>query len=186
MKAGKMMLVGLGNPGKEFENTYHNVGALALHEIADRLEGEGTPITFGAHKNLFRYAKVQNIILIFPLTFMNGSGKAVKEAIKKFGISPKDLTVIHDESDLPLGAYRESKGRGAAGHRGVQSIIDALHTNQFTRVRIGVREDGAEKRREKASVFVLRTVKPRHRKILDAVFETVTDHFTVKSEAGKS
>jgi PTH1 family peptidyl-tRNA hydrolase len=157
MKLRRKIVVGLGNPGKEYAGTFHNVGVLAMETLA-ALSGEwagGAPPLFVA-----------------PTTFMNESGGAVRAAMKKFGARPEDLIVLHDESDLPLGDYKTSFGKNSAGHKGVQSIIDALGTKEFTRIRIGIRPP-QERHRTKASSFVLKMIGARDRKILDGVFEKI-------------
>jgi len=113
-----ILIVGLGNPGKEYQGTRHNVG----HAIIDELE----------KKNL------NDFILAKPGTFMNQSGRAVKKLIKNYKLEIKNLVVAHDDIDLPLEEFKIQKGRGAAGHKGVQSIIDELGTKDFWRVRIGI------------------------------------------------
>lgn len=158
------MIVGLGNPGAEFKETYHNAGALALKAIATG--------TFEPHKKLFEYALGDGLVFVQPLIFMNESGRAVREAMKKFKAAPKDLVVLHDDSDLPLGAYQISWSKGAAGHKGVQSIMDALHTKSFTRVRIGIRRV-KEVRRKKAEEFVLKKISRKDKKTLEATFQNI-------------
>ncbi len=162
--ARKRIFIGLGNPGKEYENTYHNAGLLAVDQLADA--------PFKKHKGLFEYTTAPDAVFIRPLTYMNESGSAAREALKKFNARAEDLTVIHDESDLPLGTFKVSKGRGAAGHKGVQSIIDALGTNEFTRIRIGIR-DPRERRRKKAGEFALARIAARDRAALQAVFKKI-------------
>lgn len=155
------LLVGLGNPGEEYENTYHNVGLQALEHLrpADcrfRPGGRGK----------FEYCKTRGgVVLVRPLTFMNESGAATAEALKYFRLKPAAMLVLHDDSDLPLGEWRTAFGRGAAGHHGVESIIRALGTKEFGRARIGVRE-----RPGKAGDFVLRRISPANKKKLQSVF----------------
>ncbi|MGC9599452.1 MAG: aminoacyl-tRNA hydrolase [Minisyncoccia bacterium] len=175
MKAVKTILVGIGNPGPEFENTYHNVGRAALATIARRLPN-GESLAWKTHKKLFRYAAHGTMVLVAPLTFMNESGRAVREAMKKFKAAPEDLVVVHDESDLPVGTYKISFGRGSAGNKGIQSIITTLRTNRFTRIRIGIREAG-EKKHRKASAFVLVKITPKDRVVFDALFSAIATRF---------
>ncbi len=163
MRARKKLVVGLGNPGPEFANTYHNAGALAVRAMAGGL-------AWKSHKKLFSYAAAADgTTFILPLVFMNESGRAVREAMKKFKAAPEDLTVIHDDSDLPLGAYKVSIGRGAAGHKGARSVMDALRSKDFTRIRIGIRNP-RERQRKKAGEFVLGSISTGDRKKLAAVF----------------
>ena len=159
------IIVGLGNPGKEYEDTYHNVGQWALSmlekERALSLPGKDTQ----THKGDF--------ILVRPLTYMNDSGKAVREALKKFHAKPEHLVVIHDDSDITVGNYKISFARSSAGHKGVQSIIDNLKTNEFTRVRIGIRP-AREARRKKAGEFALKKITPQDKKTFFEVFKKVS------------
>ncbi len=165
MKPKRTIIVGLGNPGEEYATTYHNVGALALRTIAGAAE-------FKTHKALFLFATTGEAVFILPLTFMNESGVAVREAMKKLDAKPNDLIVIHDESDLSVGTYKISVGKNSAGHRGVQSIMDALHAKDFTRVRIGIRPAN-ERRREKAGVFVLKNITAKDRKVFEKIFNEI-------------
>jgi PTH1 family peptidyl-tRNA hydrolase len=116
----KTLIVGLGNPGKKYEKTRHNVG----FRVIDELE-----------KQIFN----SDIILLKPDNFMNNSGRAVKKALKYSSLNTQDLIVVHDDIDLSLGDIRVSKNSSSAGHKGVQSIIDTLGTKDFTRIRIGIR-----------------------------------------------
>lgn len=110
------LIVGLGNPGKKYVGTRHNIGADLVRSV-ERIDGARLFVTD---------------------TFMNESGPAVAAALKKWKISPADLIVVHDDLDLPLGEVKISKNAGSAGHKGVQSIIDALGTKEFTRIRLGI------------------------------------------------
>lgn len=121
------LIVGLGNPGKEYENTRHNFGFIALDCIQNSNEE-----LFGAQKILFEK----------PQTYMNDSGKAVKKIADFYKISPEEILVLHDDLDLPLGEIRISQNSGAGGHKGVQSIIDNLGSKNFTRIRLGIKPAG--------------------------------------------
>lgn len=156
------LIIGLGNPGKEFENTYHNAGRLALEAMAGAAEWK-------KHKNLFEYAEGDHAVFVRPLTFMNESGQAVREAMKKFKVQPEGLTVIHDDSDIVIGSFKLSFARNSAGHKGVQSIIDTLHGNKFFRARIGIRPV-REARRQKAGEFALKKISPKDKKTLETIF----------------
>ena len=128
-----MLIVGLGNPGKKYKNTRHNVG----FQVVDKFAKENDFPEFKLSK---RYnsliSEKENIVLVKPQTFMNESGKAVKALLKN--TMKTVLVVIHDDIDLPLGKIRISKNRGAAGHKGVESIIKEIGTKDFTRFRIGI------------------------------------------------
>ena len=160
-----MLVVGLGNPGSEYENTYHNVGAAAVTRLA-------SDALFERYKDIFEYAKIGKDVFVRPLTFMNESGKAVREAMKQFKAKPTDLTVIHDDSDIIVGNYKISFAKNSAGHKGVQSIIDALKTNEFTRIRIGIRP-AQEKKRQKAGEFALKQISKTDHAAFEAIFEKI-------------
>ena len=169
------LIIGLGNPDPSLENTYHNVGVLAVQWIAEHadVDGPGMPApTFRAHKDAFEYAKTRDGILIRPLVFMNESGRAVKEAMHVFGVAAKDILVIHDDSDLPVGEFKRVSGGGSAGHNGIRSIIDHLHTEDFARIRIGIREKD-EAHRKKAGDFVLSPITPADKQAFEAVFKKI-------------
>lgn len=111
---------------------------------------------------------------------MNKSGKFVAEAVKKEGIESEELLVAHDDSDLELGTYKLQIGRGAGGHHGVESIQQHLKTNEFWRLRIGIRPSPSEAstkdgRHLKAGEFVLKKISPVNKKILEKVFEKIAE-----------
>jgi peptidyl-tRNA hydrolase, PTH1 family len=129
-------IVGLGNPGKEYERTRHNIAWLVLKSVIDEtnfpsLHDSSALSSRVAEGSLFG----QDVRIMFPTTFMNNSGGAVKKSLAE---GPQSLVVVHDEVDLPFGAVRIGVGRGAGGHNGVKSVISALGSTEFTRIRIGV------------------------------------------------
>lgn len=132
------IVLGLGNPGEEYENTRHNVGAMAVIAFckAQEIETFENDKTTGSLKAEGKIGKSKTLFLL-PQTYMNNSGKAVKKlvATKK---KAAEMVVVHDDIDLPLGTYKVAFGRGSGGHRGVESIIRAVKTKDFTRVRIGI------------------------------------------------
>jgi len=133
-----ILIVGLGNPGNKFKKTRHNLGFLVLDELAKQ---NNFPSWQKNQKANCLYAKKINqptVELIKPLTQMNNSGQSVKYLVQKHKIKPENLIVIHDDIDLLLGKIRLVKNRGAAGHRGVESIINELKTKDFIRIRIGI------------------------------------------------
>jgi len=132
-----ILIVGLGNPGRKYNHTRHNIGFNVVDILAEKEKWRKSK------KTKCDYIKKQisnkNVELIKPMTFMNDSGKAVKYAQKKYNIPSEKIFIIHDDIDLPVGAIRISKNSSSAGHKGVQSIIDELHTKNFVRIRIGIR-----------------------------------------------
>jgi len=144
------IIVGLGNPGKKYEYTRHNAGFLAVDHYMEgkeviscesKFDGTICEIHFHPHIPLLAKEGLGAVKTFFvkPKTFMNESGRAVKEIAKFYKIDiTRDLLVIHDEVDLPFGEIRTTHSSQAAGHNGVKSIIDALGTQDFHRARIGV------------------------------------------------
>ncbi len=157
-----LLIVGLGNPGKEYEKTRHNIGYLVIDELAKQ--------------------KTNDVVLLKPQTFMNNSGTAVLAAVNFYKIKPAGLWIIHDDIDLPLGEFKISQNRGSAGHKGVQSIINALGTKNFNRVRIGIcPKTGKPKAVEK---FVLQNFTKSEEKIIQTVIPQIID--LLKSDFNKS
>ena len=130
-------LIGLGNTGAEYERTYHNVGVFVAREIAELAQADGLELR-----------------VYEPTGFMNVSGLPVRAWIKQNNVSLAECVVVHDESDLTIGQYKLSLGGGSAGHKGIESIASALGTEEFWRLRVGVR-DPSEVVRTKAGEFVL-------------------------------
>ena len=159
------MIVGLGNPGKEYESTYHNVGFLFINHLTDKRSSK---------IKSFEYARADDIIFIKPLTYMNESGKAVFEAMKYFAIKSDEILLVHDDVDITPGEYKFSFGGGSAGHKGVESIIKYLGTKNFWRLRIGIakyklREE--KKVRVKAEKFVLKNITKEDLKKINLAFD---------------
>lgn len=144
-----ILVVGLGNPGREYVGTRHNVGFAAIERLADRL---GVTLRVGRDRASVAEARIgeRRIVLAEPTTFMNESGVAVGALARRHGIDdPARVVVVHDELDLPPGVVRVKVGGGLAGHNGLRSIASHLGTNDFLRVRIGVgkprsKEQGAD------------------------------------------
>lgn len=131
------LIIGLGNPGEEYENARHNVGFVAVDAIAKK---EGSIFSFEKKFNA-EVAKSRfndrPAILIKPFTFVNNSGEAVKKIKSFYKVKPEDVIVIHDDLDIEFSDFKVSFARNAGGHRGVQSVINCLKTNKFWRLRIG-------------------------------------------------
>jgi len=135
-----LLVVGLGNPGREYERTRHNVGWLVVDELARRLEGRWREKFSG------RLAEVRvdglRLALLKPETFMNDSGRSVAAAARFFKVEPESLLVVHDDVDLEAGRLQARSGGGLAGHNGLRSLAQALGTQDFLRLRIGVGRPG--------------------------------------------
>ncbi|MFA5053474.1 MAG: aminoacyl-tRNA hydrolase [Parcubacteria group bacterium] len=161
------LVVGLGNPEDEYEGTYHNVGSVALERLSGNEEFK-KPFSIWKGKP-FKYLKGRTRVYIRPFGFMNESGKGVYSAMKHFGVKPEEILVIHDDADIGIGTYKLSLGGGSAGHNGVKSVIDHLKTENFWRLRIGIRGKTAGK----AGDFVLRKILPEDREFLEKALSEI-------------
>ena len=154
-------IVGLGNPGEEYENTRHNTGKI----IAEKLG-------FGSVDE-----------------FMNNSGKAIAKKIKSKKAATK-LIIIHDDLDLPIGSFKISYNRGPGGHRGVGSIIKALKSQEFTRIRVGISKQkpngqvSKPKGEEAVLKFILGTFKPDELKVLNKLSKKISEAISLIEEGG--
>lgn len=145
------LIIGLGNPGKEYAKTRHNAGWLILDDLKKEL---GLPEWQEKKKFQALIAEGENFILAKPQTFMNESGRAVRALADYYKIKPADIWIIHDDLDIPLGELKNKLGGRSAGHKGIQSIIDYLKTPDFNRLRIGIKPLGGQK--EKSENLVLK------------------------------
>lgn len=156
------LIVALGNPDREYENTYHNAGRIALERLL-----AGKELKFRqAGARPFIYAKSGDTVYIEPTTYMNESGPAVRAALDYFKLPSKEMIVLHDDSDLPLGTAKVSFGQSSAGHKGVESIIQTLGTNEFHRLRIGIRSKPG-----KAGAFVLQPMPQQDKELIYGAIE---------------
>ncbi len=166
------LVVGLGNPGKQYERTRHNVGAEAIDELARRA---GVVLKSGRDNATVADATLRGVrvVLAFPLTFMNDSGQAVRPLMKRHGLTePTQLIVVHDELDLPPGVVRVKVGGGLAGNNGLRSITAHLHTQDYLRVRIGI---GKPPSKDKGAGHVLSKLPPAQRALLDVAVQHAAD-----------
>lgn len=140
------LIIGLGNPGLQYKKTWHNLGFLALDELANDFDFEKFKLNkkFNSETAMGKIGKTK-IILAKPQTYMNNSGLAVAAILKYYKIDTADLIVIHDDIDLPLSKLRIAIDSSAGGHNGVKSIIDILKTKNFARIKIGVKTDKINK-----------------------------------------
>jgi len=131
------LIVGLGNPGREYAWTKHNLGFQVAAHLAELW---GLPLTRHSHAALWGQGRVraEAVILAQPTTYMNLSGQAVSHLMAYFKLTPQDLVIIHDDLDVPRWRLKLMEGGGPGGHRGVLDIIAALHTEEFLRVKLGI------------------------------------------------
>ena len=177
------LIVGLGNPGIEYQFTPHNVGFLAIDRIAGQC---GVSVDNRHCKALTARARIGNeeVLLAKPETYMNLSGMSVQELVRKYELDPqKDLIVIYDELDLPLGTIRIRERGSSAGHNGMQSIIDALGTQEILRIRLGIAPDHPVK---DGSRYVLAQFRKSQLVALDDLLEKASEAVSVVLNEGRS
>ena len=167
-----LLVVGLGNPGAEYEGSRHNVGAEVVDLLAER---HGGTLKRTRERALVAEVRIdgKRVTLAFPQTFMNRSGESVAMLVRRHGITdPEHIVIVQDELDLPLARVKLKRGGGLAGHNGLRSIKAHLHTDAFLRVRIGV---GKPANKEQGVHHVLRRVSKRDRAELDVAVERAAD-----------
>jgi PTH1 family peptidyl-tRNA hydrolase len=158
------LVVGLGNPGKEYSSTRHNVGEDVVRLLAER---RGDTLKAGRDNALAAESRIgdHRVVLAFPLTYVNESGQAVSALVRRYRIEqPERIIVVHDELDLEPGTLRVKAGGGLAGHNGLRSVVAHLKSQDFLRVRIGV---GKPPSKERGAGHVLSRLPKRERELLD-------------------
>ncbi|MDD2671490.1 MAG: aminoacyl-tRNA hydrolase [Syntrophales bacterium] len=185
-----ILIAGLGNPGKEYEKTRHNVGFLTV----DKLQENCDFFEWETQKKL--YAQIssgkigsEKIIIAKPQAFMNNSGKSIGAISKFYKIKPKNIWIIHDDADLPLETIRISKNKSSAGHRGVESAIKALKTQDFIRFRIGIKTARGGKiphrpKKEMAKFLVEKKITSAQEEILKKVIKKCVEAVEMTAKEG--
>ena len=166
-----LLVVGLGNPGEEYDKTRHNVGAEVVEILARR---HGGKLRKQKERSLTDQVNVggKRMALAIPLTYMNLSGEAVAPLVRRYGVEPGQLVVVQDEMDFELGRLQVKDGGGLAGHNGLKSIVAHLHTQDFVRVRIGI---GKPPGSRQGADHVLRRFSKTERKEIDVALEEAAD-----------
>lgn len=166
------LVVGLGNPGQKYARSRHNVGEDVVIELARR---HGDPLEAGRDSALVSEVRLgdHRVVLAFPTTFMNESGRAVSKLVRRYGFKSIDgLIVVQDELDLPPGTVRVKKGGGLGGHNGLRSVSAHMGSDDYIRVRIGV---GKPQSKERGAQHVLSKVPPAERQLLDVAVDVAAD-----------
>ena len=161
-----LLIVGLGNPGNKYEKTRHNIGSRIIDEL--------------------KSFNLENTVLAKPQTFMNESGKGIKNLLKNHRLKPDNLIVIHDDIDIPLDKIRIVKNRGSAGHKGVESIIKELKTKDFIRIRVGIKPkmESAIWRTKNPEKFVLQKFNKEEEKIIKEVIKKTAEAIEMTIKEG--
>ena len=187
------IIVGLGNPGVQYEKTRHNAGFLVLDILTNHpaINSQGEMVSFSLDKKLkarvyFTVHKGEKLVFVKPDTFMNASGVAVANVMNYYKADIADLIVISDDKDLPLGEARVRLSGGSAGQKGLQNIIDTLGTEEFCRVRIGIAD--SEKTLIDSKVidtadYVLQKFSDRELPVLEKISEVVVEHLISRLKA---
>jgi PTH1 family peptidyl-tRNA hydrolase len=165
------LIVGLGNPGGEYQQTRHNAGFWFVEEVARQMGGQFRPETkfLGAASRI--QANGQDFWLLMPTTFMNRSGQSIQALAKFYKIQPQEILVVHDELDLEPGVVRLKQGGGHGGHNGLRDTIAALGTPDFKRLRLGIGHPGD---RKQVVDYVLKSPsKIDFEKIEDAIYDAI-------------
>jgi PTH1 family peptidyl-tRNA hydrolase len=175
------LIVGLGNPGIEYQFTPHNLGFLTIDCLANDV---GAEVRNRNCRALTARAVIeeQQALLAKPETYMNLSGMAVRELVGKYEVDPaKDLIVIYDELDLPMGRIRIRQRGSSAGHNGMESIIGALGTQEFLRIRLGV---GPDKKVSDGAKYLLSPFRKAQLKLVEEILETASEAVRVILKEG--
>jgi len=168
------LIIGLGNPGKEYAKTRHNVGFMVIDALAKNL-GVDFKLNkkFQAEIAVIKNGK-EEIVLVKPQTFMNLSGSTVRAVMDFYKLSSKDIVVIHDDKDILFGQVKYQTDRSAAGHNGIKSLIEHLGTQDFARIRVGVAWGDKEKMGDTAE-FVLRNFTKTELESLGGIVEEICE-----------
>jgi len=172
------LIVGLGNPGREYEETRHNIGFMAVKEMACAY---GIPLKYRNYQGISGRGRIggNEVTLFLPQTFMNLSGSAVGSAVASLGLRSTDVVVVHDDLDIPFGHLRIRPEGGHGGHNGVRHILQVLKTGNFARVRIGI---GRPIEGMDVADYVLQRFARSEAKFLDTILKTVVEAVTVLVE----
>lgn len=171
-----LLIIGLGNPGKEYIYTRHNAGFMMVEKLRERWNFPvfeyGKKFEASFSKGKFRS---KDIILVKPETFMNLSGQAVRNLMDFYKLESGDILVIHDEIDLALGSYKIAENSGSAGHNGVEDIISKIGTNNFRRIRIGVANEDLRTKIDPVD-FVLQKFSDEEIKVINELSESIIEN----------
>lgn len=168
---GPRVVLGLGNPGPGYADTRHNMGFMVTAELAAR---HGLKLGKSGHRSIWGKGRVlgREVIVAQPQTFMNLSGQAAQAVLAYFDLGPENLTVVHDDLDLPLGRLKVALRGGAGGHRGVADIIACLGEERFSRLKVGI---GRPRYGENVEKFVLEGFYADQRDLVGQMVQAATD-----------
>ena len=178
------LIVGLGNPDEEYQNTRHNVGFMFLDYLAKKIDAND----FAEDKKsnaLVSKSKIEKnaVVLVKPLSYVNKSGEVVSKIAKFYKVKPANIIVVQDDLDIEFGSFKNSFEKNSGGHKGIESIIKTLKTNKFYRLRIGTSVRALEKAREQSDKkrdafvmdFVLAKFSPKDQGMIKKMFPEIYD-----------
>ncbi|AKQ64897.1 Peptidyl-tRNA hydrolase [Myxococcus hansupus] len=168
------LIVGLGNPGREYERHRHNIGFMVVEALLARARASLNQEKFAAKVGQGTLAG-ERVLFVEPQTFMNLSGRSVAEAARFYKVAVEDVLVIHDELDLPLGRLQLKAGGGSGGHNGLKSIVSSLGDESFIRLRFGIGKPEGPNARERVSGYVLSNFDDGERREMDALIDRAMD-----------
>ncbi len=166
------LIVGLGNPGREYADTRHNVGWMVVDRVCEKLNCSNFREKFKGLIAEWRNEKGEKVFFLKPLTYMNRSGESVKEVANFFKLAPAEILVIYDDLDLPLGKLRIRLKGSSGGHKGVKSVEEHLRTNEFPRLRIGI---GRPASKEEVVNYVLSPFRKEELNVVKEAVEKASD-----------
>lgn len=162
------LVVGLGNPDRQYADTFHNVGFLAADKLAELL---GAAFDKGECRAICAHARVggQKVVIAKPITYMNLSGESLRELVKKYKIERENCVIVYDDADMPLGSLRIRKSGSGGSHNGMKNIIDNMRTEEILRVRVGIGRPQLEQMELKD--YVLGKISPEQRAKIEPALE---------------
>jgi peptidyl-tRNA hydrolase, PTH1 family len=168
------LVVGLGNPGREYTGHRHNAGAMVVDRLARAV---GIPLGQSKFQGRFGQGDVgrTRVLLLEPETFMNGSGESVAAAARFFKVAPEDMLLVHDELDLPFGRLQLKRGGGTGGHNGLDSVVEQLGTPDFARLRFGIGKPTGPGAKERVVGYVLHDFSTEERALLEPLLERAVE-----------
>ena len=175
------IIIGIGNPDKQYYNTRHNIGFMLLDSMAKKCGTDNFEFEKKINADVLKCPlNEKSILLVKPQTFVNKSGETVKKALAFYKLKPEQILIIHDDLDIEFGNLKFSFGKDSAGHKGVDSIIKSLKTNKFGRLRMGIansllkkarHQKTLEAKKRKVGDFVLSRFTPTEQKEIQVVFK---------------
>lgn len=176
-----ILIIGLGNPGREYSGTRHNIGFSVLDHVSKRYNIKFSQRICHSRVGEGKIGELK-VVLVKPQTYMNLSGQAVAAIMRRFKILPKDIIVIHDDLDLPLGKIRIRLDGGSGGHNGIKSIIQSIGTNCFARIRIGITRPASDNSDDVVDHVLSRFEKDESMYVKQAITDSVNAIAVISSE----